>query len=436
MSSLLAVGARALTMVIALFCGVLTTRMIIGDAGVDSFALYTLLTTIPSLLTFTDLGSGAVLVNAVATSDDVRSDEKLQYQLTSVGRVLLLFAAVAMAINTVLAATGAWESVFGDAGTRPGASLAAFYCVTIFCLGIPLGIWARIMLGQRKNHIVILLQGLISPLTLAGVWLILTFGGENIHAFVAVASFAASFVVSVLGVFITARTTAPLIPTAARMVLRPRRYPGVRVMDVGWPMLAQMITYPIAVGSQRYIIAQLGGPTDVAEYGVAGQVFFALNGLVMAGGLALWPHFARMRHQGDLKRGPFLLSVLFAAAVAVATLLVWLIGPWLFGFITQGELTVRPSTIFSFGLMIMLTAAVYPLGMFIMDDRGIRFQVIPTLSMAGVGVTLSLVLTPLLGIAGPLIGVAFALLVCQLIPFSIYIVRNRDRLTGEGADSA
>ncbi|QNA91720.1 MULTISPECIES: hypothetical protein [unclassified Microbacterium] len=429
MGSLLAVGARALTMVIALVCGVLTTRMIIGDAGVDSFALYTLLTTIPSLLTFTDLGSGAVLVNAVATSDDVRTDEKLRYQLTSVGRVLLMFAATAMAINTILVLTGAWELVFGEAGGRPGASLAAFYCVTIFCLGIPLGIWARIMLGQRRNHVVILLQGLISPLTLAGVWLILTFGGDDLHSFVAVASFAASFLVSVLGILITARTTSPLIPAAARMVLRPRRFPGVRVMDVGWPMLAQMVTYPIAVGSQRYVIAQLGGPTDVAEYGVAGQVFFALNGLVMAGGLALWPQFARMRHTGGLQRGPFLLSALFAIAIAVATFMVWLVGPWLFGFITQGELTVRPSTIFAFGLMIMMTAAVYPLGMFIMDKPGIRFQVIPTLSMATVGIGLSFVLTPILGISGPLIGVAFALLVCQLIPFSIYIVRHKTRLT-------
>lgn len=436
MSSLLAVGARALTMVIALVCGVLTTRMILGDVGIDGFALYTLLTTIPSLLTFTDLGSGAVLVNAVATSDDVRSDEKLRFQLTSVGRVLLWFAASAMAVNTVLVLTGAWELVFGEAGGRPGASLAAFYCVTIFCLGIPLGIWARIMLGQRRNHIVILLQGLISPLTLAGVWLMLTFGGNGLHSYVAVASFAASLLVGVLGILITSRTTAPLIPSAARMVLRPRRYPGVRVMDVGWPMLAQMVTYPIAVGSQRYVIAQLGGPTDVAEYGVAGQVFFALNGLVMAGGLALWPHFTRMRHKGDLRRGPFVLSALFAVAVAAATAVIWLVGPWLFGFITQGELTVRPGTIAAFGAMIMMTAAVYPLGMFIMDKPGIRFQVIPTLSMAALGVTLSLVLTPVLGIAGPLLGVAFSLLVCQLIPFSVYIVRHRERLTGGPADDS
>ncbi len=54
---------------------------------------------------------------------------------------------------------------------------------------------------------------------------------------------------------------------------------------------------------------------------------------------------------------------------------------------------------------------------------------IPTLSMAAVGIGLSFVLTPVLGIAGPLIGVAFALLVCQLIPFSIYIVRHKTRLT-------
>nr|WP_157797347.1 hypothetical protein [Microbacterium barkeri] len=78
--------------------------------------------------------------------------------------------------------------------------------------------------------------------------------------------------------------------------------------------------------------------------------------------------------------------------------------------------------------MIMLTAAVYPLGMFIMDKPGIRFQVIPTLAMAAVSIVLSLVLTRVLGIVGPLLGVAFALVVCQVIPYAIYIHRHRERL--------
>jgi O-antigen/teichoic acid export membrane protein len=135
-----------------------------------------------------------------------------------------------------------------------------------------------------------------------------------------------------------------------------------------------------------------------------------------------------LRHKGQLQRGPYLLSLLFAGAVAVATFFVWLVSPWLFEFITRGELDVRTSTILAFGAMIMLTAAVYPLGMFIMDKPGIRFQVIPTLAMAAVSIVLSLVLTPLLGIVGPLLGVCFALLVCQVIPYSIYIHRHRERL--------
>ncbi|GGM39634.1 MATE family efflux transporter [Microbacterium saperdae] len=437
MNSLLALGARALTMVISLVCGVITTRMILGETDIQHYALYSLLITIPSLLTFTDLGSGAVLVNAVATSDDIRTDRKLRLQITSVGRVLLMFATGLMIVNTVLLVTGGWRALFGDAGTIPGAALAAFLCITLFSLSITLGVWFRILLGQRRNHLVILVQGMISPVTLGGVWLMLTFGGRDFDSYLAIASYGASLFSAIVGFLLVTRSTSPLIPDSLRMVLRWRRVPGVRVMDVGWPMLAQMVTYPIAVGSQRYVLAQFGTPVDVAEYGVAGQVFFALNGLVMAAGVALWPQFARLRHKGELRRGPYLLSVIFAGAIAAATFMVWFVSPWLFEFITQGELEVRTLTILAFGCMIMLTAAVYPLGMFIMDKPGIRFQVIPTLAMAAVSIVLSVVLTPLIGIVGPLLGVSFALIVCQIIPYSIYIHRHRERLLGaQGEPSA
>lgn len=428
MNSLLALGARAVTMVVSLVCGIITTRLILGETDVQHYALYSMLITIPSLLTFTDLGSGAVLVNAVATSDDLRTDRRLRLQVTSVGRILVLFASGLMIVNTVLLVTGGWRVLFGDVGAIDGAALAAFLCVTLFSLTITLGVWFRILLGQRRNHLVILVQGLISPVTLGGVWLLLTVGGRDFDAYLAIASYGASLLSAIIGFSLVARSTRPLVPSAVRLIPHWRRVPGVRVMDVGWPMLAQMVTYPIAVGSQRYVLAQFGTPTDVAEYGVAGQVFFALNGLVMAAGVALWPQFARLRHRGELQRGPYLLSLVFAGAVAAATFVVWLVAPWLFAFITQGELTVRTTTVLAFGAMIMLTAAVYPLGMFIMDTPGIRFQVVPTLAMAVMSIALSIVLAPLIGIAGPLLGVCAALIVCQIVPYAIYIHRHRDRL--------
>ncbi|MGM1029617.1 MAG: lipopolysaccharide biosynthesis protein [Actinomycetota bacterium] len=429
MNSLLAVGARAITMVISLVCGLITTRLILGEAGVEHFALYSLLIVLPSLLTFSDFGAGAVIVQGVATSDEPRKDERLTAQLTSVGRILVTFAIVLMLVNTVLLATGWWRLVLGDAGGLPNAALAAFVCVTVYCLGVPVSIWVRIMLGLQRNHIVILLQGLISPLTLLGVFLLTRLPEDEAHGYLAIASYGASFIVSVLGLSLTWRSTAPLIPRAAAAVPHPRRHPGVTVMDVGWPMLAQLISYPIAVGAQRYVLAQSSGADQVAEYGVVAQVFLALNSLVIAAGVALWPMYSRKRHLGELRRGPAGMAWLFASSVIVATVLVWLLKDPLFGFITDGEVEVSGMTVLAFGAMVTCIAGVYPLGMFIMDKPGIRFQVVPTLAMALLSLLLSLVLAPVLGAAGPPLGCAIALLLCQIVPFPIYIAKHRERLT-------
>lgn len=429
MNALHALIAKAGTMAVSLVCGVLTTRLILSEAGVEHYALYALLTVLPSLLAFTDLGAGAVIVNGVATSEDPRHDQQLTAQLTSVGRILVGFASTLMLVNTLMLTTGGWGLALGDAGGLMHAGLAAWACLTVFCLGIPVGIWVRILLGQRRNHVVILLQGLISPLTLLGVFLLTRLPAGEGHGFLAVASYVASFIVSAIGLALTWRSTSPLIPRAASMVPHPRRHPGARVMDVGWPMLAQLLSYPIAVSTQRYVLAQSGNAGQVAEYGVVAQVFLALNGLVLAAGLALWPLYSRQRHLGELRRGPARMAWLFAGSVAAATALVWLLEEPIFAFITNGHVDVSGATVLSFGFMVTCVAGVYPLGMFIMDKAGIRFQVVPTLAMAISSLALSIALAPVLGAAGPPLGNAVAILVFQIVPFAIYIARHRERLT-------
>ena len=431
-----ALAAKLVSMMISLVCGVLTTRLVLGEAGVQHYALYTLLISLPSLLAFTDLGSGAIVVNSIATSDDPYRDETVKSHLTSVGRILLGFASGTMLVNTILLVSGLWPMLFGEAGSIPGAGLVAWVCVTVFCLGVPIGIWVRVQLGLRRNHVIILLQALISPLTLMFVWLILQIPSDSASTFLAVGSYLGSFAVTILGLILTARLTHPLISSASRELLHPRRYLGVPVMHVGWPMLAQLVSSLIAMASQRYVLAQLGSHSDVAEYGVAGQVFLALNSLVIAAGVALWPHYTNQRHRGELQRGPFGLSTLFACGIALATTGALLCNTWIFGFITDGRLVVQSTTILSFGLMIALQAALYPLGMFIMDEQGIRFQVVPALLMSGFSIVLSVLLTPRIGVLGPLLANSASVIVFQLVPFSIYIGRHRDRLLSPGSDEA
>lgn len=66
-----------------------------------------------------------------------------------------------------------------------------------------------------------------------------------------------------------------------------------------------------------------------------------------------------------------------------------------------------------------------------MDTPGIRFQLIPTLTMAVGALVAAIAVTPHLGVTGPILSNAAAVLVAQVIPFSIYIHRNRKRLWWE-----
>lgn len=422
-------------MAISLVCGVLTVRLILGGPGVEYYALYTLVASLPGLISFSDLGSGAVLVNSIAVSDAPREDRKIRAQLTTVGRIMVSFAGTGMVLNAILYLTGAWKLILGDAGTIAGADLAAFVSMTIFCLGIPFGIWQRVLLGLHKNHWIILIQAAQGPLNLLLVWLLVSFAPPSAGTFLALTSMISGIVIAWVGFGFAVGALSPLLGRAIRDIPRVRRVRGVRVMHVGWPMLVQLVSAPLSVALLRYILAQSGSTHDVAEYGAVGQVFFAINGVVAAGGLALWPLFTRSRSRGTLTRGPYLIAALFAAGAAVICALVWAVSPWLFGFITDGTIDVAGTTVLAFGLMVVCQAALYPLGMFLMDEAGIRFQMIPVALMTISTIVIALLITPALGAPGPVLANAFSVLVFQVVPFAIYTARHRERLMGASPDS-
>lgn len=428
MSVLLALVARSVSMAVSLVCGVLTVRLILGGPGVEYYALYTLVASLPGLISFADLGSGAVLVNSIAVSENPRRDKTIKAQLTTVGRIMVGFAGVGMVLNAVLYLTGAWRLVLGEAAGIPGADLAAFVCMMTFCLGIPLGIWQRVLLGMHKNHWIILIQAAQGPLNLLLVWALVSFAPQEAGAYLALSSMVSGLIVAVVGFTFALRTLTPLMRQALAGIPRVRRNPGVRVMHVGWPMLVQLVSAPLSVALLRYILAQSGTTHDVAEYGAAGQVFFAINGVIAAGGLALWPLFTRSRSRGTLKRGPYAISAAFAVGAAAICAAVWLVSPWLFSFITSGTLEVAGATVLGFGLMVVCQAALYPLGMFLMDDAGIRFQMIPVALMTVSTIVVALLITPALGASGPVLANAGSVLVFQIVPFAVYAARHRERL--------
>lgn len=434
MGALLSTGARLATMAVSLVCGVLTARLVISQGGVEAYAFLSLVVALPGLVMFADLGAGAVIVNTVATSKNPRTDALLTRQLRTVVRVMVSFAGGISLINIVMLATGGWSLVLGSTANIPHADLAVFVCVTLYALTICLGAWQRVLLGLRRNPTVILLQGLTSPLALLIVWLLLATDNTDLHSFLALGSFGASLIVAATGFVVATLSIGRILPGALVHVFSVRRHPGARVMDVGWPMLAQMLTNPLSVAVPRFLLAQLATHVAVAQYALAGQVFFALQSLIAAAGATLWPQFARARSNGTLRHGPAWASAAFGGFIALFTVGILVIGPWLFGFISDGELEVPPELILWFGAMMTAIAVLYPLGMFIMDKPGIRFQVVPSLAMAVSTIVLTVILTPSTGAIGPLIANTISVIVCQIVPYAMYIWRHRERLFRPAAE--
>lgn len=421
-----ALSARVLTSMTSAVFGILTARLILGSASVEVFALYALVVGLPMLLQFQDLGAGAALVNAVAEADRPDEDARVVSTLTSVWRITLRFAFAAMAVNVLLLLSGGWRLLLGDSGVMAGAVSAAFTCLAIWILLIPGGVWTRLLLGMRRNHLTILIQGVVAPAAFVSVWVLLHFGSAA-HPYLAAGQYVGMVVMTGIGVAVALRLLPNATRRGARQIFQPEA-PTARVMDVGWPMMAQLMSAPLAIASQRYVIAQYGTPLQVAEYAAAAQVFMALLGAVNGAGVALWPHFARQRAAGELRKGPLRLSLVMAGGVAAVVGVVLLVRRPLFEFTTRGEVDVSAPVVLAFGSMILLQAFLYPLGMFIMDKPGIRFQTIPVLVMAAGSLGGALLITPSLGVIGPILSNCCMVVGAQIIPFIIYIHRNRSRL--------
>jgi len=413
---------KVLVMGIAGVAGIVTSRLIIQHYGVDAFAQYGLLNGLASLVPFADLGIAAVIVNTVASSARPREDLEVRRTITSAFRILLVSAGLIAAFSLVAGIAGWWPTLLGDGLIARGGALAATLCAVVFAVALPLGVGQRVLvaLGQTTKQTAI--TGIASPVVLAGVAssvaLAWAFG-----PYVAVMSYAANAVVALVCLVLAARLISPQLVAAVRDVPRLRTVPGVRVVDVAWPMLIQMIALPMAMQTDRLLLSHLGTAAELAEYNFGAQIFGLINQVVATAGVALWPIYARARATGTVD-SPMRATGAFTAAATALGLLLWLFLPMLTSIVTQGQIEAPWTLALAFVVFVTFQATKYPLGMYMTDARGLRFQVAPILVMVPVNLGLSALLIPPLGSAGPVVGSAVAVLVCQVVPNWWYVRRD------------
>ncbi len=420
------VGARLVVLPVSAGLGLLTTRIVLTGFGPDVYAQYGLLVGLGALLPFTDLGLSAAVVNSVGGSANPGSDPVVRGVLVSTIRVLVVSAVVVLGVDVGITATGSWERLLGEALVPGSGSLAAAGCLAAIALALPLSFGQRVLTGIGRHHVVVLLLGAQTPIVLGVVLLARAAGRDG--GLLAVVPYLTVLVLTAAATVVAARAVHPAIGRALRDAPRLRSRPGEPVMHLAWPMLVQLIVVPLAMQTDRVVLSHVDGGVAVAEYNLAAQLYLPVWQLVNAGGLALWPIFARSRAGGAADQDrPVRLALAFGACAAVTCAAITVVAPWVVTFASDGELTLPFGLRCAFAVLMVVQAAKYPLGIFLTDAAGLRFQAAMIVLMAPVNLAVSVAASTRLGAAGPVLGSIVGVVVFELGANAWYVRRRRRR---------
>lgn len=422
------VGSTAIMKVIVMgisgLLGILTSRMILSHFGVGAYAQYGLLASLPALVPFADLGIAAVVLNAIAGSKDPRRDDHVLRTVVTAFRILLISGPIIALVALTISLLGLWPTLLGN-GLLPDGGVTALICAVIFGLALPLTVGQRILIGIGRNATQVAAQTIVAPFiflsVLVTVWLALPVGD-----YLAVLSYVAAALVSVVCLTMAARLTSPLVTQAIRAIPRVRSVPRVPVIAVAGPMLVQMVILPIATQMDRILLSNLSTTDQLAQYNLGSQLFGIALQTISAAGLALWPIFAKAR-SADHIRSPFKPALVFLAAGLLIGGIMAALSPWLTRFVSSGQLQLPWTVVVGFVVLVAVQASKYPLGMYMTDERGLKFQVLPILILLPLNICLSIFLIHRIGAAGPIWAGATSALLCQVLPYLWYVRRDLRR---------
>jgi O-antigen/teichoic acid export membrane protein len=421
-------GTRLLLLPASAILGIVNSRLIIDHFGEGAFAQYGLLVGLGSLLPFADLGMAAAIVNVVGQSDDPATDPAVRRVLTTALRVLFGSFIVLSVVCAVITMSGSWPRLLGGALLPGSGATAAAICGALIAITMLVAFGQRILVGLHKNHVTIALSGLQTPVVLLTVAVIIALKAR-LGSYVAVSAYASTFVISLLACAVASRSIRPAVGEAIRGAWHVRTVRGGRVFDVAWPMLIQMIALPLAMQTDRLVLSHVSTLANVARYNLASQIFTPVWLVVSAAGAALWPIFAKARvRPGSPSASPTSLSLGFGGAAAVACIGLGIASPWLVSISSGGQIRIGAALIITFGVFMVMQGLKYPVGMYMTDAQGLRFQAYMILLLLPLNLGLSIWLARLWGAVGPVLGSTVSVFFCQVLANWLWVRRHTQRV--------
>ena len=383
-----------------------------------AFDGYALIVTVIGMIPLNSMGVGAAVTSAYA-EDGPLSGRAVQVMRTAL-RVLTVSTLVIAAVAVLIGGLGGWPHLLGAAS---GPNVWCTAAVVVYALGFVPGLGYSALLGVHRNHIAILVQTCYPPLILVLVGVVIASGASG--ALVLCAAPAAMVLTNLLMCGFAGRTARVPWFTLLRQVPRRRAYPGVSTLAISGPMLVTTLVTPIALQCDRIVLSHVSTEQALANYSVLLQIIAPALALIAASSQPLWPIYASARSRNEA--GPPLsrILLLFCGGAVLAGAVLAAVADPIGHLIGDSQIDLGVALPVAGGLFVVVSAAAYPLAMYLMDPYGVRFVAICSATALPVNVVLTIVLAQHIGAAGPLVASIAVGALLQTAPALLYVRLRR-----------
>ena len=306
-------GLRAAVLPISGACALTTAGLTVHYAGVLAFGFITMIAQLQIALPFADLGLGAAVARAVArASKGQQSIEEVRLLVRRTALVLAGVGILGATIATLIGVLGWWSDFFRvPESLAPQVDLVMSLVLSIFFLGLPLGLAARVLVGRDRSDLLVLL-GLIPPAgNLVAVLVLGHLGVPPVWLAVGLPVATLSFVgicaslaflhprIGLRGLYAAAdvaeqhgsgqHRSEHMLNSAGH---EPFFATVRRILLGGLPVLLAMAGLALSEQHGRLVLARIATSVDVSEYAMALQLYLPIYSVLFMSAMVLWPRFA------------------------------------------------------------------------------------------------------------------------------------------------
>lgn len=258
--------------------------LLLDSFGYEGYAVWVILTSLPSLIPFADLGLGSSIFNYFADKSQRRETHNNVtevFLLSSFFSIffILMFALFIFVLSNVPSVTSRVTSKDLYVG---------FGIMIITFIAVPFSLAAKKMFAEEKIVSVFFIQGLIPPLTAAATFMLLSKDAQSVYSLVFVPSI--TYLITTLAIFKVSAITKCFTSTNFEKFRRSIR----KSLSLGGWSLCVTTIIALVWQAPKYLIQTFGTPVDLTSYSL--MSLFLIPGLSLTAVAATW-HTTRVRRR-------------------------------------------------------------------------------------------------------------------------------------------